>query len=342
MKEKITIKDIIAKLQKRDTLATLEAEFLISQIIEKKIAPEVVGAALALISTRFVETQELVGFAKFLLSKAIIIDHKIDNLVDVVGTGGDYHSSLNISSATSLVISAAGYKVAKHGNRAVTSLSGSEEVFRHLGINPNVSPQLAKQALLTHGFCFLLAPIYHSALKNVANIRRELGFRSIFNFLGPLLNPTRPSVMLLGTSEVDLLEKYAKAALQLGCTKGVVVHGFDGLDEVSNTNKSYIQEFDTILGEKYIFDPTEYGFKLYHLEQIKGKDPAYNAQKIIELLQGKASEPFEDVITLNAGFLLKKLENISLAKAFSKARQIIKSGAGYDKLKDLQNFYKSN
>ncbi len=226
------------------------------------------------------------------------------NAIDVCGTGGDKLNTLNVSTAVCFVVAAAGIPVAKHGNKAISSNSGSADIFSELGIKISSDISEIETNLRDKKLCFLFAPHFHESLKNVAQIRKDLGVPTIFNFLGPLLNPANTSKQMIGVSRRDIMHKMANAVIAPDLITHFV-HGFDGMDEITLTDNSYLIRCEN--GEVFaeeIINPTKFGFKKVSLESLKGSDPKYNAQKLIALLDGEKSA-YRDIVILNAAFALK-------------------------------------
>ena len=277
-------------------------EEIFDQIIEQKIADEDVKKFLLELNAANLPSAAFIG-ATSSLKKRMKTIQAPKNSIDVCGTGGDKLNTLNISTAVCFVVAAAGIPVAKHGNKAISSKSGSADIFSELGIK---------------NLCFLFAPFFHGALKNLAEIRKSLGVPTIFNFLGPLLNPANTQFQLVGVSRFDVIEKMA-ACLQ---AKSYIVHGFDGMDEITLSDNSYL----FCDGRKEVIDPTKFGLKKVSLDELRGGDPSYNAQRLIALLQGEKS-PYRDIVILNSAFALKLANRVESAEqGVELARELLESG----------------
>jgi anthranilate phosphoribosyltransferase len=259
-------------------------------------------------------------------------------LVDTSGTGGDASGTFNISTATAFVAAGAGVRVAKHGNRSISSKCGSADVVEALGINIQLTPELAAQCLRETGICFLYAPNLHPAMKQVQKVRRELRLRTMFNLLGPLTNPARASGQVVGVYALDLVEKLAEALSMLGLHRALVVHGLDGLDEISISGATRIAEVREGIVRTYEVTPEEFGLSRAPLKDIAGGDAAENAAIIRGVLGGRKS-PHRDVVLLNSAAALVAAGRAEhLADAMPIAAQSIDSGAADAKLQALANF----
>ena len=264
-----------------------------------------------------------------------------DALVDTSGTGGDASGTFNISTATALVVAGAGVRVAKHGNRSISSKCGSADVVEAMGVNIQLTPERAAQCLREIGICFLYAPNLHPAMKQVQGIRRELRMRTMFNLLGPLTNPARASGQVVGVYSVDLVEKLAEALSMLGLRRALVVHGLDGLDEITITGKTRIAEAREGSVRSYEVEPEEFGLSSATLQEISGGDAAENAGIVRSVLSGEKS-PRRDVVLLNAAAALVAAGRTDrIADAMPLAATSIDSGAAAQKLEALIRFSSS-
>jgi anthranilate phosphoribosyltransferase len=260
------------------------------------------------------------------------------SLVDTSGTGGDASGTFNISTATALVTAGAGVRVAKHGNRSISSKCGSADVVEALGVNIQLSPERAAQCLREVGICFLYAPNLHPAMKQVQAVRRELRMRTMFNLLGPLTNPARASGQVVGVYSLDLVEKLAEALSMLGLHRALVVHGHDGLDEITITGVTRIAEAREGLVKSYEVEPEEFAMARGTLQDISGGDAGENAAIIRAVLGGEKS-PRRDVVLLNAAAALVAAGRADhIAEAVPMAAQAIDSGAAAAKLNALARF----
>jgi len=260
------------------------------------------------------------------------------SLVDTSGTGGDASGTFNISTATALVAAGAGVRVAKHGNRSISSKCGSADVVEALGVNIQLSPERAAECLREVGICFLYAPNLHPAMKQVQGVRRELRMRTMFNLLGPLTNPARASGQVVGVYSLELVEKLAEALSMLGLHRALVVHGLDGLDEITITGKTRVAEARDGAVRSYEVEPEEFGMKRATLQDIAGGDAAENAAIIRAVLGGEKSAR-RDVVLLNAAAALVAAGRADhIAQAAPMAARAIDSGAAAGKLEGLVRF----
>jgi anthranilate phosphoribosyltransferase len=336
----------------RESLNREEARAVMSEVLTGQCTDAQIGALLVALHMKGETVEEIVGFAEAIRSAAAPLPvHKDsslyvsgtgrDALVDTCGTGGDTSGTFNISTATALVVAGAGVRVAKHGNRSVTSKCGSADVMEALGVNINLPPDRMVACLEQVGVAFLFAPTMHSAMKYVQPARRELRLRTVFNLLGPLTNPAQASAQVVGVYSLDLVEKLAEALSMLGLHRALVVHGLDGLDEITITGPTRIAEVRDGVVRTYEVTPEEFGIKRSGLEGISGGDAAENAAIIREVLQGKKSAR-HDVVLLNAGAALIAAGKADYFKdALPLAAKSIDSGAAARTLEALIRFTNS-
>src|SRR3989454_5374311 len=294
----------------RQSLSREEAREVMSEVLSGKCTDAQIAALLVALHMKGETVEEIVGFAEAIRAAATpleisrnstvdVSDTERDALVDTCGTGGDASGTFNISTASALVVAGAGVRVAKHGNRSVTSKCGSADVMEALGVNINPPPARLAACLEEVGIAFLFAPALHSAMKYVQTARRELRLRTVFNLLGPLTNPARASAQVVGVYSVELVEKLAEALSMLGLHRALVVHGSDGLDEITVTGPTRIAEVREGTVRTYEVTPEEFGIRRVPIEDLAGGDAAANAAIIREILSGKKS-PRRDVVLLNA------------------------------------------
>jgi len=333
---------LIEKAEAGRVLSRAEAEEFMEQLLSGRIAtPEIVRMLLAL-NQRAVSVKELAGFARIMRKHAAPVfaadEPRPTGLVDTCGTGGDASGTFNISTATAFVVAGAGVRVAKHGNRSVTSKCGSADVMEALGVNINLPPARIAACLEQVGIAFLFAPAMHSAMKHVQTARRELHLRTVFNLLGPLTNPARATCQVVGVYSADLVEKLAEALSMLGLRRALVVHGSDGLDEITITASTRIAEVRDGQVHSYEVTPEEFGLQRATLEEISGGDASHNAGLIREVLAGKRSAR-RDIVLLNAAAALVAAERADhLRDAVPLAAKAIDSGAALAKLQALIAF----
>ncbi len=296
--------------------------------------PAQIGAFLIGLRVRGETVDEITGGAMTMRAKALTIDAP-DGAFDVVGTGGDAHGTHNISTATALVVAGCGVPVAKHGNRAFSSLSGAADVLAALGVNLDADMALVRRALWDGGVCFMMAPRHHGAMCNVGGPRVELGTRTIFNLLGPLSNPAGVKRLLVGVFAREWIEPMAHALGKLGVERAWVVHGADGMDEITTTGATHVAELADGAVRQFEVSPSDAGLSEATLDDLKGGDAATNAVAIRALLAGEPG-PFRDIVLLNAAaalMLAEKSEELRLGVAAAAAA--IDSGAAAARLDDL-------
>ena len=344
------------------SLARDEARDVMAEVLTGKCTDAQIAALLIALRMKGETVEEIVGFAEAIRAAApplpiersgtaeplavsgtgrdaLVEESPVDfSLVDTSGTGGDASGTFNISTATAIVTAGAEVRVAKHGNRSISSKCGSADVVEALGVNIQLSPERAAQCLREVGICFLYAPNLHPAMKQVQAVRRELRMRTMFNLLGPLTNPARASGQVVGVYSLDLVEKLAEALSMLGLRRALVVHGLDGLDEITITGTTRVAEAREGLVRSYEIEPEEFGMSRAALEEIAGGDAVENAAIIRALLNGEKS-PRRDVVLLNAAAaLVAAARTDHLAEAIPLAAKSIDSGAAAAKLEALARF----
>ncbi len=336
----------------RESLTREEARAVMSEVLGGQCTDAQIAGLLVALHMKGESVEEIVGFAEAIRAAAAplairqnstvdVSDTERDALVDTCGTGGDASGTFNISTATAFVAAGAGVRVAKHGNRSLTSKCGSADVMEALGVNISLPPDRLAACLQEIGMAFLFAPAMHSAMKHVQAARRELRIRTVFNLLGPLTNPAHASAQVVGVYSADLVEKLAEALSMLGLRRVLVVHGSDGLDEITITGPTRIAEVREGSVRSYEVTPEEFGMKRAALEEILGGDAAANAAIIRQVLGGEKS-PRRDVVLLNAAAALVAAGKADhLAGALPMAEKSIDSGAAQAKLEALGKFTKS-
>ena len=296
------IKEAIVKIVNKGDLTYDEAYTVMNEIMSGETTPTQNAAFLAALSTKSARaetTDEIAGCAAAMREHATRVDTGMD-VLEIVGTGGDNAQSFNISTTTALVCAAGGIKVAKHGNRAASSQCGTADCLEALGVNIQQSPERCIELLKEAGMCFFFAQKYHTSMKYVGAIRRELGFRTVFNILGPLTNPASPSMQLLGVYDDYLVEPLAQVLVNLGVTRGMVVYGMDKLDEISLSSPTKICEIRDGWFRSTVITPEDFGFERCLKEELKGGTPAENAAITREILAG-AKGHRRNAVLLNAG-----------------------------------------
>jgi anthranilate phosphoribosyltransferase len=333
----------------RQSLSREEARAVMAEVLGGQCSDAQIAALLIALNMKGETVEEIVGFAEAIRAAAVPLELGAgsvldasgtgrDALLDTCGTGGDASGTFNISTATAFVVAGAGVRVAKHGNRSITSKCGSADVMEALGVNIKLPPAQIAACLRQVGIAFLFAPAMHSAMKQVQTARRELRLRTIFNLLGPLTNPARATCQVVGVYSEDLVEKLAEALSMLGLRRAFVVHGSDGLDEITITGPTRIAEVREGQVRTYEVTPEEFGLPRATLEDIAGGDAACNAKLIREVLSGKKSAR-RDIVLLNAAAAFVAAGRADhLRDAVPLAAEAIDSGAALAKLQALVAF----
>ena len=331
------IKEAIVKIVNKEDLTYDEAYCVMNEIMSGETSPTQNAAFLAALSTKSTKAEtiaEIAGCANAMRDHAVKVEAGGD-LMEIVGTGGDGAHSFNISTTAALVTAAGGVKVAKHGNRAASSQCGTADCLEALGVNIQQSPQRCKELLDEVGMCFFFAQKYHTSMKYVGAIRKELGFRTVFNILGPLTNPGSPTMQLLGVYDRYLVEPLAQVLMSLGVQRGMVVYGEDKLDEISLSAPTTVCEFKAGSYKVYTIAPEDFGLTRCQKADLVGGSPAENAQITRDILNG-AKGPKRDAVLLNAGAALYiggKAE--TLAQGVTLAAELIDSGKAAQTLQGL-------
>lgn len=337
------IKEAIMKIVDKQDLTYDEAYKVVSEIMSGNTTPTQNAAFLAALSTKSTKAEtieEITGCAAAMRDAAVKFESDID-LLEIVGTGGDNSQSFNISTTSALVIASAGIPVAKHGNRAASSLSGTADCLEALGVNINLEPEKCRQLLNEVRFCFFFAQKYHTSMKYVGSIRKELGIRTVFNILGPLTNPSSPKMHLLGVYDRSLIEPVAEVLMKLGSKNGMVVYGTDKLDEISLSAATAVCEYRNGWIKNYEITPEQFGFERCAKDDLKGGTPAENAGITRKILSGEIQGHKRNAVLLNAGaaiYIGGKAD--SMADGVKIAGEIIDSGkalATLEKLIEVSN-----
>jgi anthranilate phosphoribosyltransferase len=323
---------LLEKLGRREDLTTDEAARAMDVIMRGDAAPAQVAGLLVALSMKGERPQELVGFAQTMRAQAVSLSAPPSAVFDTCGTGGDRSGTFNISTASALVVAACGVRVAKHGNRSVSSLCGSADVLETLGVNVAASPAIVERCLHDVGIAFFFAPTFHPAMRHAAQARKDLGVRTAFNLLGPLTNPARAERQIVGVPRPELTELLARALLLLGSQRAWVVHGADGLDELSTTGYTKVSECRNGAVQTFYVHPSDYGLPKTSLDALRGGDAARNAQLIRDVLDG-VHGPARTVVLLNAGAALFIAEHVdSVNDGIVRAAEAIDSGGARDVL----------
>ena len=290
------------KIFNSKNLSDIESGYVFDLIMSGKISEIEISGILIALKIKSESKEEILGAAKSMREKCINIKG-IDDAIDTCGTGGDMSGTLNISTSAAIVAASAGAKIAKHGNRSISSKSGSADMLEKLGYKISDDLQYLKSTYKKNNFCFLFAQYHHSSMKYVMNVRKNLQTRTIFNLLGPLTNPAGAKRQLLGVYDEKWVLIHCETLKNLGSTRAMVVHGKDGLDEISLSGITKIAELKNNTIKEYEFDPREYGYEYIENKEIKGGDAAFNAKKFTEMLEGTNSS-FQKIVEINAGATL--------------------------------------
>jgi len=337
------IKEAIMKIVDKQDLSYDEAYQVVSEIMSGNTTSTQNAAFLAALSTKSTKAEtieEITGCAAAMRDAATKFENDLD-LLEIVGTGGDNAQSFNISTTSALVIASSGILVAKHGNRAASSMSGTADCLEALGVNINLEPDKCQQLLNEVGFCFFFAQKYHTSMKYVGPIRKELGIRTVFNILGPLTNPANPKRHLLGVYDRSLVEPVAEVLMKLGSKRGMVVYGTDKLDEISLSAPTAVCEYKNSWMKNYEITPEQFGFERCSKNDLKGGTPAENAEITRKILSGEIRGHKRNTVLLNAGasiYIGGKAD--SIADGVKLAGEIIDSGkalATLEKLIEVSN-----
>ena len=329
------IRESIIKLSKKQNLSYEEAEAVMDEIMSGKATPVQMSAYLTALALKGETIEEITASAAGMRAHCIKLLHDMD-VLEIVGTGGDGSNSFNISTTASLVISAGGVPVAKHGNRAASSKSGAADVLEALGVKITISPEKSQELLKKIGICFLFAQNYHIAMKYVAPIRKELGIRTVFNILGPLSNPAGANMELMGVYDEALVKPLAQVMANLGVIRGMVVFGQDSLDEISMSAPTSVCEIKNGTFTSYVLTPEQFGYERCTKEELQGGTPQENAKITRDILEGKEKGAKRHAVCLNAGAALYIAGKADTIEAGVKlAEQMIDSGAAKNKLEEF-------
>ncbi len=330
------IKEAILKAVSKQNLTYNEAETVIDEIMSGQASQIQMSAFLTAMSVKKETIEEITGSAAGMRKHCVKLLNDMD-ILEIVGTGGDKSNSFNISTTSAFVVSATGIPVAKHGNRAASSKCGAADVLESLGAKITISPEKSKQILDKINFCFLFAQNYHIAMKYVAPVRKELGIRTIFNILGPLVNPAGASMQLLGVYDKDLIEPMAHVLSNLGVKSAMVVYGTDGLDEISASSVTKVCEVVNGNYKTYELEPEHFGMKKCKKEDLLGGTPQENAKITIDILSGAKGAKTDAVILNSAAAIHIAKPEISMNDAINIAKEVIDSKKA---LKQLEMYVK--
>ena len=295
--------ELLEKLVRREDLTSDEAAAAMREVVEGRAPVASLGALLMALVMKGERPAEIVGFARMMRAHAVPLAAPAGEVFDTCGTGGDRSGTFNISSAAALVVAACGVKVAKHGNRSVSSRCGSADVFEQLGVNIAAAPAVVERTLHEANIAFFFAPTFHPAMKHAAQTRRDLGIRTAFNLLGPLTNPAGAARQIVGVPRSELTQLLAQALLQLGSSRAWVVHGADGIDELSTTGHTKVSECRGGTVNTFFVHPSDFGLAKATAADLQGGDVVENAAIVRAILNGRGGPP-RDVVLLNAGAAL--------------------------------------
>ena len=325
------LKKYIKKISEQIDLTSKEMEDAMNIIMDGSASKEQVSAFLIGMRMKKESPKEIAAGAKVMVQKATPLHSNASNVLDIVGTGGDCLNTFNISTTSSFVLCGAGVNVAKHGNRGVSSKSGSADTLEALDVNISIPPEKARYLLEHVGITFLFAQVYHESMRHVGPVRKELGIKTMFNILGPLSNPAQPDTYVIGAYNKEMADIMIRVYKELGTKNAVVVHGDSGMDEVSLTGPTYITELkdDDIIS--YTITPEEFGLKRCRIEDLIGGEKEENAQIFLDILQGKQGAK-RDIVVLNSALALYAHKHVnSIQEGVTLAQQSIDTKAAYHK-----------
>ncbi len=329
------IKEATKKLVNKSDLSYDEASQVMEEMMTGTATQAQTASFLTALRIKGETIDEITACAKVMRDKALHI-HPTTDVLDIVGTGGDGTGTFNISTTAAFVIAAAGIPVAKHGNRSMSSKSGAADCLEQLGANINITPDQSEKVLEKTNLCFMFAQGYHSSMKYVGPVRKEIGIRNIFNILGPLTNPASADLQITGVYSEELVEPIAKVFSNLGVKKGFVFHGEDGMDEVTVTGPTKICEIDNGSFKSYEITPSQFGLGTYSMEELIGGDGAENAEITKQILSGKLHGAKRDIVVLNAALGLYAGGKVtSIEEGVKSAQDIIDSGKAYAKMEEF-------
>ena len=329
------MKEAIAKLMNKQDLTYEEARQVMDEIMDGKVSATLISSYLTALSMKGETIEEISGSAYAMRAHATKAPHDMD-VLEIVGTGGDGANTFNISSTSAMVIAAGGVPVAKHGNRAASSKSGAADVLEALGVNISLPPEKCRALLEQVGICFLFAQTYHTAMKYVGPVRKELGIRTVFNILGPITNPAAPTMGVMGVYDQSLLEPYAAVMQNLGIRRGLVVYGTDRLDEISASAPTAVCEIRDGKTNLYEITPEQFGYTRCQKSDLLGGTPEENAQITRNILSGQDKGPKRQAVCLNAGAALYAAGSAETMEAGVRlAEYLIDSGRAIEKLQQF-------
>jgi anthranilate phosphoribosyltransferase len=321
------IQSLLEKVVRNEDLSADEASAAMREVMEGRAAAGSLAALLAGLVMKGERPAEVVGFARTMRQHSVRLSTHYDDVFDTCGTGGDKSGTFNISSAAAVVLAACGVRVAKHGNRSVSSRCGSADLFEALGVDITAEPSVVERSLRDANIAFFFAPTFHPSMKHAAQIRRDMGIRTAFNLLGPLTNPAGATRQIVGVSRPDLTALLARALLELGSTRAWVVHGADGLDEISTSGHTKVSECRNGAVHTFHIHPGEFGLAKASARDLAGGDAAENAAIVRRILDGETG-PRRDVVLMNVGAALLVADRVrTMRDGLAAAARAIDSGA---------------
>ena len=328
---------ILSELFDNKTLTREQATTLFGAIVKGELSGEQLAGVLIALKLRGETVDEISGAVTAMLQAAEPFPTPDYPFADIVGTGGDGANTINISTTSAIVGASLGLKIAKHGNRSVSSKTGASDLLTTLGVDISMSPKSARKALDEIGLCFIFAQKYHLGFKHAVPVRQALKTRTIFNILGPLINPAKPKHQLLGVYSPELIEVYAKTVAQLGHEHTIIVHG-SGLDEVAIHGATEVAEVRNGEIERYTLTPQDFGFQVKPLETLRGGEPTENAQMITALLQGKGKTEHNQAVAMNTALLLKLFGQEDIKQNAQRVLDVIAQGKPFETLQKLTTY----
>ncbi len=328
---------ILAQLFEKQLLTQEQSQTFFNAVMKGEVSNEQLAGALIALKLRGETPEEISGAVNAVLANAQSFPTPNYNFADIVGTGGDGANTINISTASAIVAASMGLKVAKHGNRSVSSKTGASDVLTALGVNVAITAETARKALDEINLCFLWAQQYHQGFRHAGPVRQALKTRTLFNILGPLCNPAHPTLQLLGVYSADLIQSYAEAVAKLGAKHSFVVHG-SGLDEVAIHGKTDVAEIRNGKIERYSLSPQDFGFEPKPLETLKGGEPEENAKILTALLQGKGTEAHNQAVAMNVALLMKLFGFEDLKQNAQQVLEHLKTGKAFETLQKLTSY----
>lgn len=328
---------ILSELFDKKALTLEQAATLFGAIVKGELSGEQLAGALIALKLRGETVDEISGAVTALQQAAEPFPTPDYSFADIVGTGGDGANTINISTTSAIVGASLGLKIAKHGNRSVSSKTGASDLLTILGVDISMSPKSARKALDEIGLCFIFAQKYHLGFKHAVPVRQALKTRTIFNILGPLINPAKPKRQLLGVYSPELIDIYAKTVAQLGHEHTIIVHG-SGLDEVAIHGATEVAEVRNGEIERYTLTPQDFGFQVKPLESLRGGEPTENAQMITALLQGKGKAEHNQAVAMNTALLLKLFGQEDIKQNAQWVLDVIAQGKPFETLQKLTTY----